>query len=75
MPRPRIRPFPEDYAHPGSEITGDTLEFVLAVYAYQKRYRRRFPSWSEVLHVARSLGYRKVADLELETSTLSEPTP
>ena len=36
--------------------------FMLAMAAYQKRARRRFPTWREVLHVARCLGYRKVAD-------------
>jgi hypothetical protein len=44
---------------PGSEITGDLLEFVLAMAAYQRRYHRRYPSWSEVLYVLRTLGYAK----------------
>ena len=37
-------------------------EFLLAMLAYQKRFRRRYPTWREVLHVARCLGYRKVAE-------------
>jgi len=45
----------------GSEITPDEAEFLLAMAAYQKRFRRRYPTWREVLHVARCLGYRKVA--------------
>lgn len=45
--------------YPGSEITGDLLEFVLAMAAYQRRYHRRYPSWSEVLYVLRTLGYAK----------------
>jgi hypothetical protein len=44
---------------PGSEITGDLLEFVRAMHAFQQRYRRRYPSWSEVLYVLRTLGYAK----------------
>ena len=44
---------------PGSELTGDVLEFIRAMHAYQQRYRRRYPSWSEVLYVLRTLGYAK----------------
>lgn len=44
---------------PGSELTGDVLEFIRAMHAYQKRYHRRYPSWSEVLYVLRTLGYAK----------------
>jgi hypothetical protein len=45
----------------GSETTPEETEFLLAVLAYQKRFRRRYPTWREVLGVARALGYRKVA--------------
>jgi hypothetical protein len=44
---------------PGSELTGDVLEFIRAMHAYQQKYRRRYPSWSEVLYVLRTLGYAK----------------
>jgi hypothetical protein len=44
---------------PGSELTGDVLEFIRAMHAYQTRYRRRYPAWSEVLYVLRTLGYAK----------------
>ncbi len=44
---------------PGSELTGDVLEFITAMHAYQRRYRRRYPSWSEALYVLRTLGYAK----------------
>ena len=44
---------------PGSELTGDVLEFIRAMHAYQKRYHRRYPAWSEVLYVLRTLGYAK----------------
>ena len=47
----------------GSEITPDETEFLLAMLAYQKRFRRRYPTWREVLHVAHCLGYRKVAPM------------
>jgi hypothetical protein len=55
----------------GSEITSDETEFLLAMLAYQKRFRRRYPTWREVLHVARCLGYRKVAD----ATPADEPQP
>ena len=45
----------------GSEITAAETEFLLAVRSYQRRFGRRYPTWREVLHVARCLGYRKVA--------------
>jgi hypothetical protein len=48
-------------AFPGCDITDDEWEFMQAIAAYQKRWNRRYPSWREVLHVARCLGYRKVA--------------
>jgi hypothetical protein len=46
----------------GSEFTPEEVEFMLAVRAYQTRFGRRYPTWREVLHVLRCLGYRKVAD-------------
>ena len=47
---------------PGSDITGEELEFLRAVEQYQKKFRRRYPSWREVLKILLGLGYRKVAD-------------
>jgi hypothetical protein len=43
-------------------MTDDETEFLLAVAAYQKRFNRRYPTWLEVLHVLRCLGYRKTAE-------------
>ncbi|WP_406701017.1 hypothetical protein V5E97_19715 [Singulisphaera sp. Ch08] len=34
-------------------------EFMLAMQAYKKSSGRMFPTWSEVLEVLQSLGYRK----------------
>ncbi len=44
---------------PGLDTTPEELEFGLAMYAYQKKYHRRYPAWSEVLFVLKSLGYAK----------------
>ena len=53
----------------GSEITDEEWEFIQAIAAYQKQWNRRYPSWREVFHVLRSLGYQKVS------APTPEPTP
>ena len=45
----------------GSKITDEEWAFMKAMEAYQRRWRRRYPSWREVLYVLDCLGYRKVA--------------
>ena len=55
----RLIPILVSHEHPGSELDGDVLEFIQAMAAYQKRYRRRYPMWSEILYVLRTLGYAK----------------
>ena len=43
------------------------IEFMKAMDDYKRRSGRQFPTWSEVLEVLISLGYRKVADpVEIE---------
>lgn len=46
----------------GGDMTDDDTEFLFAIAAFQKRFGRRYPTWLEILHIARCLGYRKVAD-------------
>lgn len=46
----------------GSEYGEDEVEFMLAVEKYKREKRRPFPTSHEILAVAKSLGYRKVAD-------------
>lgn len=43
------------------EYTDDELEFILAQEKYRRENRRRFLTSREILRVAESLGYRKVA--------------
>lgn len=43
-------------------MSGELLEFVLAIDEYKRVNNRPFPSWSEVFEVIRYLGYRKVAE-------------
>ncbi len=43
------------------EITGELLEFIMALDEYKRINDRPFPSWSEVFEIIQYLGYRKVA--------------
>ena len=38
------------------------IEFMKAIDDYKRDFGRPFPTWSEVLEVAKALGYRKVAE-------------
>ena len=40
----------------------DEIEFMKAMDEYKRRSGRQFPTWSEVLEVLVSLGYRRVAE-------------
>ena len=40
-------------------LASDEMEFINAVTAYRNRHMRPFPTWSEVLHILKALGYRK----------------
>ena len=57
----------------GSNISDDEWQFMKAMEAYQRRWRRRYPSWREVLFVLHCLGYRKTeAAVPVDASP---PTP
>lgn len=42
------------------EISGELLEFVMAIDEYKRVNERPFPSWTEVFEIIQYLGYRKV---------------
>src|SRR3954447_17044831 len=44
------------------DYTDDESEFMKAMDRYKRENRRPFPTWSEVLEVLASLGYRRVAE-------------
>ena len=44
------------------EITGELLEFIMAIDDYKRINDRPFPTWSEIFEIIQYLGYRKVAD-------------
>jgi hypothetical protein len=45
------------------EYSDDEIAFMKAMDQYKRDNRRPFPTWSEVLEVLASLGYRRVADV------------
>lgn len=60
------------------EYDGDEIEFMKAMDVYKRQFCRPFPTWSEVLEVLKSLGYRKVADpsiIPLKREKLSSAIP
>jgi len=44
------------------DYNDEEITFMRAMDQYKRDNRRPFPTWSEVLEVLRSLGYRKVAE-------------
>ncbi|MEN8148761.1 MAG: hypothetical protein ABFS86_02990 [Planctomycetota bacterium] len=40
-------------------MTDEELEFIKAVNEYKQRYNKPFPTWSEILHILKSIGYEK----------------
>ncbi len=53
------------------EITGELLEFIMAIDEYKRINDRPFPSWSEVFEIVQYLGYRKVATRAKHINTAS----
>ena len=53
------------------EITGELLEFIMAIDEYKRINERPFPSWSEVFEIIQYLGYRKVSERAEHINTAS----
>ncbi|MEK6676740.1 MAG: hypothetical protein AABZ47_13940 [Planctomycetota bacterium] len=53
------------------EITGELLEFIMAIDEYKRINERPFPTWSEVFEIVQYLGYRKVAPKAKHINTAS----
>ncbi|MGB2987013.1 MAG: hypothetical protein WBE26_14165 [Phycisphaerae bacterium] len=53
------------------EITGELLEFIMAIDEYKRINERPFPSWSEIFEIIQYLGYRKVASRAEHINTAS----
>ena len=62
--RGRPTGFPEGMRSPITaevDYTDEEREFMVAIENYKRERKRPFPTWREVLAVAKSLGYRLVA--------------
>lgn len=46
---------------PGTEYSDEETEFIRAMDAFKRKHRKPFPTFVDVLRVAQSLGYRRVA--------------
>jgi len=53
------------------EITGELLDFIMAIDEYKRVNERPFPTWSEIFEIVQYLGYRKVAPLATHINTAS----
>jgi len=54
---------PDRTGPPAAELAAVAeRELALAIREYQARSGRLFPTWSEVLEVARTLGYRRLGE-------------
>ena len=53
------------------ELSGELLEFIMAIDEYKKINEKPFPSWSEVFEIMQYLGYRKVAPMAEHINTAS----
>jgi hypothetical protein len=53
------------------EITGELLEFIMAIDEYKRINERPFPTWSEIFEIIHYLGYRKVAERASHINTAS----
>ena len=61
MPTPRRTPPPGMSSTAlGSDYDDEDLEFMKAIEAYKRRTGIRYPPWTEILRIAKALGYRKV---------------
>jgi hypothetical protein len=55
------------------EMTTEQFEFVMAIETYKKVNKRMYPTWTEVLEVVQQLGYRKVAQRDIQMENVPEP--
>ena len=59
---PGIRRSEERRAAEEGEMNDEQFEFIRAIEEYKRVNRRPFPTFTEVLEIAKALGYRKVAE-------------
>ncbi len=59
---PGVRRSDDRRAAEEGQMTDEQFAFVMAVDQYKKQNNKPFPSWTEVLEIVQTLGYRKVAE-------------
>lgn len=47
------------------EMSREQFQFLLAIDTFKKTNNKTFPTWTDVLEIARLLGYRKTAEMEV----------
>ncbi|MHC4066765.1 MAG: hypothetical protein ACYSUI_20000 [Planctomycetota bacterium] len=57
------------------EISGELLEFVMAIDEYKRVNARPFPSFSEIFEIMHYLGYRKVAERAKHVNAPTDAPP
>jgi DNA-directed RNA polymerase specialized sigma subunit len=62
----------DDEVNLGSNYTDDEVEFLKAIEAYKAKTGRKFPTWCEVLAIARNLGYAKNKTQSAESNSSIE---
>lgn len=58
----------ESHNSDGDSVSPEAVEFGKAVEAWKKKHNCRYPSLSDLLHVLRSIGYRKIEKPDSETN-------
>ena len=59
---PGIRRSEERKSAEEGEMTDEQFTFLMAIDKYKRQNHKPFPTWTEVLEVAKAIGYRKVAE-------------
>jgi hypothetical protein len=59
---PGIRRSDERKSAEEGQMSDEQFEFLMAIDEYKRKNTRPFPTWTEVLEVIKTLGYRKVAE-------------
>lgn len=59
---PGVRRSEERRAAEEGEMNDEQFDFLMAIDQYKRQNQRPFPTWTEVLEVIKTLGYRKVAE-------------
>jgi hypothetical protein len=71
--RKRDIPVATDHRH-SRKPSAEETEFMGAMDRYKRQNRRPFPTWSEVLEVLRSLGYRRVVEMNGVAPVVNQDT-